>query len=407
MSKRISIIGAGTAGLACAIFLARQGHHITVYETVSALMPVGAGILLQPTGQQVLQRLELLEQLWPQGAEIDALRGYNRAGWTVMDLRYRDIGAPIRGLGMHRANLAEALRGAACAAGVTLRYSAPVQQLTQTGQDARLHLSSGEIIACDAVIIASGTRSALRDALPVKKSVTAYPWGALWAIGELNNWQAARVLEQVYDGPRKLMGILPTGQHPVSGKSCYSLFWSLRKRDYPNWQTGDFAQWLTSLREHWPEAEPLLQGITPEHVAWAEYSDVVMERWHHGRIVCIGDCAHAMSPQLGQGANLALVDADILSNCINVHSDLREAFSAYSVQRRAHLRYYQRASRWLTPLYQSDLPLGLLRDAGTWLGRRVPFIYQQTLATLAGHKTGLFSALDSHKHFTKIDDYTA
>lgn len=407
MRRRISIIGAGTAGLASAILLARQGHHVTVYETVTALTPVGAGILLQPTGQQVLQRLGLLEELWAQGAQIDALRGYTRGGWKVMDLHYRDVCAQTRGLGMHRANLAEALRAAACDAGVTIRYGAPVQQLTQTELQALLHFSDGEIIASDAVIIASGTRSALRDALPVKKSVKAYPWGALWAICELDDWQAPHVLEQVYDGPRKLMGILPTGKHPVSGRNCYSLFWSLRKTQYPDWQAGDFAQWRDSLQAHWPKAESVLQGLTPQHFAWAEYSDVVMQRWHHGRIVCIGDCAHAMSPQLGQGANLALVDADILSNCINVHSDLREAFSAYSAQRRAHLRYYQRASRWLTPLYQSDLPLGLLRDAGTWLGRRVPFIYQQTLATLAGHKTGLFSALDSHKHFTKIDDYTA
>lgn len=95
-----------------------------------------------------------------------------------------------------------------------------------------------------------------------------------------------------------------------------------------------------------PPSEPVLDHISSfEQLTFASYADVKMPHWHFQRAVCLGDCAHATSPQLGQGANLALIDALVLARCLASNQDVTQALSAYSRERRDHLRYYQAASR--------------------------------------------------------------
>jgi 2-polyprenyl-6-methoxyphenol hydroxylase-like FAD-dependent oxidoreductase len=95
----------------------------------------------------------------------------------------------------------------------------------------------------------------------------------------------------------------------------------------------------------------------------ARYFDVTMPRFHAERLVFIGDAAHATSPQLGQGTNLALEDARVLAACVSAHRELGAALDQFSRARRAHVRFYQRASWGLTPFFQSDYgALATLRD---------------------------------------------
>jgi 2-polyprenyl-6-methoxyphenol hydroxylase-like FAD-dependent oxidoreductase len=92
---------------------------------------------------------------------------------------------------------------------------------------------------------------------------------------------------------------------------------------------------------------------------------------------------------LGQGANLALVDAMTLAQCFEASDNVQQALQLYSCTRKSHLRYYQSASRLLTPLFQSHSKLGSgLRDLGLGLVCRTPFLKQQMSLTLSGTKTG-------------------
>jgi 2-polyprenyl-6-methoxyphenol hydroxylase-like FAD-dependent oxidoreductase len=140
-----------------------------------------------------------------------------------------------------------------------------------------------------------------------------------------------------------------------------------------------------------PHAEPLLDQIADvEQVLTASYVDGVMRRWHKGRVVYVGDAAHSMSPQLGQGTNLALMDAAALADCLAAALELEAALVDYDARRRAHVRFYQRASRWLTPLFQSDHGwLAPLRDRLLPLATRVAPFRRQMLQTLAGVKCGI------------------
>src|SRR4051812_6529156 len=116
--RRVGIVGAGTAGLACATLLARAGDRVEVLERASSPGPVGAGLLLQPTGQAILDRLGVLEAVLAGAARVERVLGTTVAGKRFMDLSYP--GAEY-GLGVHRGVLFAALRGAAERAGVVLK----------------------------------------------------------------------------------------------------------------------------------------------------------------------------------------------------------------------------------------------------------------------------------------------
>jgi 2-polyprenyl-6-methoxyphenol hydroxylase-like FAD-dependent oxidoreductase len=118
-----------------------------------------------------------------------------------------------------------------------------------------------------------------------------------------------------------------------------------------------------------------------------------MRRWHGEGLVHMGDAAHATSPQLGQGANLALVDAMVLSDCLAETRSLAEALPEYSRRRRRHLGFYQFASRWLTPFFQgSSGLLGIARDAFMPIVGRLPPVHRLMVRSMTGTLTGLFAA---------------
>jgi 2-polyprenyl-6-methoxyphenol hydroxylase-like FAD-dependent oxidoreductase len=121
--------------------------------------------------------------------------------------------------------------------------------------------------------------------------------------------------------------------------------------------------------------------------------DAVMSRFYDRRVAYVGDAAHATSPQLGQGTNLALADAACLCEKLSAHRDLDLALRAYSAARESTTRFYQWSSRWLTPLFQSELAwLSPLRDRSFPLLARIPRLHREMLRTLAGQKSGFLAS---------------
>ena len=109
-----------------------------------------------------------------------------------------------------------------------------------------------------------------------------------------------------------------------------------------------------------------------------------MRKWHGDRLVFLGDAGHAMSPQLGQGVNLALEDASCLAACL-AEMSLEKALPEYSRRRGPVLRYYQFATRWLTPVFQSDYEwIDPFRHAGFRISQRIPLVRKMMTRSMAG-----------------------
>jgi 2-polyprenyl-6-methoxyphenol hydroxylase-like FAD-dependent oxidoreductase len=187
-----------------------------------------------------------------------------------------------------------------------------------------------------------------------------------------------------------MVGLLPTGLGPSGEVPIVSLFWSIRADRVEAWRAGGLGTWREEVCALAPAARPVVDQIAgADSVLFADYHDVRMPRWHAPGAVVLGDAAHATSPQLGQGANLALVDAMVLADSLEGR-DLAGGLAHYSRARRTQLRYYQFAARWLTPLFQSDSRLaGWLRDRAMPLANRFGPTRRMMTETMAGLRRGI------------------
>lgn len=192
-----------------------------------------------------------------------------------------------------------------------------------------------------------------------------------------------------------MIGLLPVGTRPGDDTPRLSFFWSLPRADFERWQADGMAPWLDELHALWPQASARFAHLRDAgQMARAVYRDAVMTRWHQGRMVLAGDAAHAMSPQLGQGVNMALLDALALRDAVRAQGGGAGALQAYQAQRRAHVAVYQRWSRWLTPLFQSDRDAwAKARDVLLGPMGRLPGGRGHMLRVLSGTQHGWFGAL--------------
>ena len=392
--RRIAIVGYGSAGQAAAVLLGRDGHDVTVFERVVQPGPVGAGFLLQPSGLQVLWRMGLLEPVLHHGARVDRLFGDTPCGRAVMDMRYAGLGSRLYGVGLQRGALFSILEAAWPDRGRALRAGHDIVHVDH--ERGVLRDASGEEHGpFDLVVIADGAASRLRAGVAAPQVDRPYPWGALWCLLPAGDWPWPAELRQRYVAARRMVGLLPVGSCPGDPTRRLSFFWSLRTDAFDAWEAQGLAAWQDELQQLWPEAGGVSAGITDAaQLARARYRDTTMRRWHRGRVVLVGDAAHSMSPQLGQGVNMALMDAHALARSLQHAPSLEAALAGYQRERSAHVWIYQLWSRWLTPLFQSEHDTAArLRDAALLPLGRMPGGRGQMLRVLTGTRRGLFGTL--------------
>lgn len=352
---RIGIVGCGTAGPAAATLLSRQGHDVELFERAAECKAVGAGFLLQPSGMVVLKELGILDEVLAHAAKVDRLHVLDAGGGTLLDLSYHELGQGSFGAGLHRPVLLHFLIKAMGQAGVAVRWDWEIDQAFKRENRWVIRSTTGnESAGFDLLIVADGARSKLRD-LAGKGGVNrGYAWGAHWFIGKNEGVFPENELYQMVDGTRRLGGFLATGRDLDGGEPMVSLFWSIKIADDENLRSRPLDEWKQEILSLCPRAACLLGQISSwDQVLTARYGDVRMRRWYGDGVVVLGDAAHAMSPQLGQGVNLALADASCLAECLAKYP-LPVALACYQRRRTFALRYYQLATRWLTPWFQSD-----------------------------------------------------
>ncbi len=395
----IAIIGYGTAGQAAALLLSRDGHRVEVFERAPEPGPVGAGFLLQPTGLQVLWELGLLPGVLAHGRRVNRLYGETPCGRAVMDMRYEGLDARLFGLGMQRGALFTLLADAWAGQGV-LHHGHTIEAV---GDDTRrIRDQHGRWHGpFDLVIAADGSASRLRGATGAVKREAIYPWGALWRLVPQGEWPWNDELRQRYVAARKMIGLLPVGTRPGDDTPRLSFFWSLPIADFEGWRSRGLPAWREEVARIWPEADACLADTCEAgQLAHAVYRDVAVRCWHRDRLVMLGDAVHGMSPQLGQGVNMALMDALALRDGLRTHNDIPQALAAYQRQRQAHVGIYQFWSRWLTPIFQSDHDwVARARDIAFLPMGRVPGGRGHMLRVLSGTQQGFFHTLALQPEF--------
>ena len=370
----IAIAGCGPAGLAAALLLHRQGHRVTLFDRFEQPRPVGSGLMIQPSGLAVLAALGLAPDILAHGAPIRALHGLNHQGDIALDARYADLGIPgARGIGIHRGSLFTLLYRAVAAEGIGIETGFAVERSDLVGNGRALASSERQTTrSFDLVVDALGTSSPLAP-----RCGEWLAFGALWATLD---WPAdapfdVGLLEQRYTHATQMAGVLPTGIRVDGTCKEMSFFWSLKASAYEAWCEAGLDAWKAQVCTLWPDCEGLLTHIIePEQLTFARYAHRRLPEPTSERMIHIGDAWHSASPQLGQGANMALLDAFALSRGLANGDGLQDGLHRAVDLRSRHVKLYQALTWAATPLYQSDsLWHALLRDfLLTPLGRIPP-----------------------------------
>jgi 2-polyprenyl-6-methoxyphenol hydroxylase-like FAD-dependent oxidoreductase len=345
----IAIAGCGVAGLSLAALLRRSGARVVIFDQFETPQPVGSGIILQPVGLAVLDEIGAGHAIRALGAPIRRLHGRNTpADTVVLDVRYADLGGDApSGLGVHRGALFQVLYDAALAAGAEMEGG----RVVAAASDGRLHFADGsESPRFDVVIDALGARSVLSPGQPKPLA-----YGALWANLDWVDGFNAEALEQRYLEARKMAGVMPVGRLPGADRTQAAFFWSLKHADRCGWEKTPLERWKDDVLALWPATAPLRNQIANHSaLVFASYAHRTLASPLSRHLVHVGDSWHCTSPQLGQGANMALLDALALARALEWQSDLPTALGEYARLRLWHIRLYQAASWLFTPAYQSD-----------------------------------------------------
>ena len=347
----------------------------------------GAGLLLQPTGLAALRALGLAGEVLALGARIDGIWGVNCRGHTVIDLAYSDLHPKAHGLGIHRGALFGLLYGRLRRSAAKLVTGAEIVDIEREGPRASVIDKQGRRHGpFDLVVVADGAHSHLRQRVMPQAHAPLYPWACIWAtVPDVTHFTAPSLLRQRFHGTTTMMGLLPIGRTaPVLEPTGRAL-----APDKPI----NIEAWRWQAMALWPEAAPFIERAAESgDFARATYRHVALPRWSEGPVLFIGDAAHGTSPQLGQGANLGLLDAHALARALAEADSLAPAL-ALVAERRGPPRFYRQASHLLTPFFQSrQAVLGVLRDALMAPACHVPGVRTMMATTLAGTRRGWFSA---------------
>ena len=386
IGQRVTVIGAGVAGLAAARALALRGAAVTVLEQADAIREVGAGLQISPNGAVVLRALGLGPALEAASTRADAVRlvdGPTGEGVVHLDLqRLR----PEQGYHfLHRADLIALLLQGATEARVTLRLLARCAAVDLSGPQPMAVLDTGERLAAPVLIGADGLHSLTRAALN-GASAPVFTGQVAWRALIPCEPQAAPVAE-VHMGP---------GRHLVS----YPLRGGTLRNIVAVEERTKWAEESWSFRDDSMDLRLAFEGFSPRVRGWL---DQVEDPWlwglfrhkvagvwgkpmGQGGVAILGDAAHPTLPFLAQGASMGLEDAWVLAGALARHDTVAAALAAYQDQRKPRTsRIVAAANANARAYHLSGLPRLIGHTGLRLLGRVSPGAMLARFDWLYGH----------------------
>ena len=330
---KVAIVGGGIGGLAAATALRRVGIETVVYERAERLEAVGAGLTLSPNAVRALERLGLADAVRAVAARGRELVVRTNAGRALLNVELRE---PLEMLGVHRADLQQILGDAAGAVRLGVEVA-----------DADALLDEADV-----VVGADGINSIVRAALHGVEPPLYAGYDGWRAVTEFDDDRVRGRFSESW-GIGERFGLIPLG----GGRLYWFVSESGGKRGRQSFAER-FADWQEPIPEvvaATPESAP---SMTP--IQWR----APLRSWGRGRVTLLGDAAHAMTPDMGQGAGQALEDAVVLAASLRAAADVEPGLRAYEHARIARTTPIVKRSRQLGRLASASRPWTCaLRDA--------------------------------------------
>jgi 2-polyprenyl-6-methoxyphenol hydroxylase-like FAD-dependent oxidoreductase len=324
MSKKLIIAGGGIGGITAALALHRAGFDVVVYERAPAFTEIGAGMSLWPNATRVLRSLGVLEHLLVSGEPVTQFNLHRPNGKLISAIAMTGFQTPA--LCIHRADLHRALRSQlpeGC-----LISGQRVEAFAQESDGVIARFAGGLEAHADGLIAADGINSAVRTQIhgsgePIFRGYCI--WRGI--APEIPGAVRGHISETWGSGRR--FGVMPMGQ----GRVC----WYATRNSAPSQsdaQEGRKSEVLALFKDwHGPIPE-LIEATNPADIIKNDARDRrPLKRWGDRRVTLLGDAAHPITPNVGQGACMAIEDAACLAKCLLASSDVASAFRAYEALR--------------------------------------------------------------------------
>jgi 2-polyprenyl-6-methoxyphenol hydroxylase-like FAD-dependent oxidoreductase len=334
--ETVLVVGGGVAGLTAAAAVHRHGFTTELVERQSTWHALGAGFLVQPNGMRMLRSLGLAAGVEDAGAVVRRWQFCNEQGDVLSEIDlealWGDAGPCV---GIERPKLQRALLPGI--ADLRYRLGTSVTSLEQDDRRVSVRFSDGSTGDYDLVVGADGIRSTVR-ALTL---TTAAPrdLGAM-------NWRSIAPIRpggltalQIHLGEGRVFGLVPMG----AGRT-YGFAYVIERR---------FHDPLEGRLERLRNRFATFGGRVQEYLASLERDDQVIcsamewmecEKWHSGRVILVGDAAHASSPMMGQGGCMAMEDACTLAKELSAAATVESALATYVSRRKPRVEWVQHQS---------------------------------------------------------------
>jgi len=333
--RRAEIVGGGFAGLAAAAALARRGWRVRVHERADALRTEGAGIYIYENGLRVLEALGACDAAIA-GAHIASTRETRDDRNRILSVHRWDTTAS-RVYSIVRQRVIDALAAAARRAGAEIVTGSAAVGATAQGE---LMLADGNRITADLIVGADGVNSRIRDSLGLLLKRKRLPDGAIRLLIDKTTAERAaggdgRTIEY-WSGSRRIVFT------PCSDRDIYIALTMLN--------ADEVATRVPVERAEWARSFPHLADLIARFGAQGHYAPfewIRLTRWSAGRVAVLGDAAHALPPNIGQGAGCAMMNALSLAVHLDGAADIPAALAAWEARERPITEHTQRVSVWL------------------------------------------------------------
>jgi 2-polyprenyl-6-methoxyphenol hydroxylase-like FAD-dependent oxidoreductase len=372
-TRHAEVVGAGFAGLAAACALAQRGWSVRVHERADRLRTTGAGIYIYENGLRVLRAF---------GAYDDAVRGAPLAHTReVRDERNNVVAVhrwprSNRVFSVVRQQVINALASVATGAGVEIVTGSEAVAATPDGQ---LTLADGRTLRADLIVAGDGTNSRLRDSLGLPGKRRYLADGAIRLLidrtADDDRYDSGTTVEY-WSGSRRIL------YTPCSDTQIYVAMTMLDKDEAAKSVPIRQDEWIRSF----PHLESLI-GRLGDQGRYDRFEFIKLKRWSSGRVAIVGDAAHALPPNIGQGGGCAMMNGLSMAVHLDRDDDVPAALAAWERAERPLTDHTQRVSVFLG--WPTTWPPTLRRWFFALAGRSQWLIEQRTRT--ARHKpTGTF-----------------
>ncbi len=381
---RVAIVGAGPAGLTAAIAAAQSGLTPIVFERFDDFARIGGGIAIQSNGLRALDRLGLLQSFASQILRCRKL---------VLDLAgRRQIVSDIGDLPIPHNDFAVVLRYtlqehllSAARKVATIHFGHRCTQIEQRDGRVYVRFANGVEAECDVLIGADGAHSEVRRCLGVPVVQRSAGDAYIRGVSAFASPGSDLVVREIWgsDGRR-------FGTAPLAGAQTY-FFCSAPRGEWEATRSHRLPEWISSWRSYGGRVANILRHVEDWEAAnYDESEEIRSRRWYSSSVFLIGDAAHAMTPNYGQGANAAMVDAVVFTTLLarsrHERSSLSDVGRAYEHIRRRFIARTQTAAWRVGVAAQWTSPLAIaLRDSAIRMLSRSHTLRRRDLLLVAGY----------------------